>query len=309
MEPLSGVLFFPATPFDAGGNVDEQVLATHLDMGLRAGPGAVFAACGTGEFHALDAAEHEAVVRTAVTQAAGRVPVFAGVGGSVKGATAMARAAKDAGADGLLMLPPYLVQAPQRGLYAYAAAVAGATDLPLIAYHRGNSVFEPETAARIAQLPTVIGIKDGLGDLELLTHIMAAVHPGTAGNGKPFQFFNGLPTAELTMPAYRGVGVNLYSSAVFAFAPEIALAFHHALISDDRDRVDELLRGFFVPLTRLRAHVPGYAVSLVKAGIRLRGIDVGGVRPPLVDPTPDDHSELERIIAQGLALVQQAIAS
>lgn len=309
MDQLDGVLFFPVTAFDANGDVDERTLASHVEAGLRAGPGAVFAACGTGEFHALDAAEHEAVVRTAVRTTAGRVPVFAGVGGSVAEASAMARAAQRAGADGLLLLPPYLVQAPQDGLYRYAQAVEQASDLPMIAYHRGNSVYHPDTAARIARLPTVIGIKDGYGDLELLTRVMDAVHSDLSPIGKPFQFFNGLPTAELTMPAYRGAGVTLYSSAVFAFAPEIALAFNRALVDEDRARIDALLHGFYLPLARLRSRVPGYAVSLVKAGVRLRGLDVGGVRPPLVDPGPDDTAELQRILDDGLSCVQEVAAS
>lgn len=305
MQPLDGVLFFPVTPFDADGRVDADALVAHLAGGLDAGPGGIFVACGTGEVHALDAAEHEQVVRIAVREVAGRVPVFTGVGGSVSGAVAMAQAAQRAGADGLLLLPPYLVDAPQQGLYAYAETVARATELPLIAYHRGNSVYRPETAARVAALPTVVGIKDGHGDLDLLTRIMTAVRPAAADADKPFQFFNGLPTAELTMPGYRGAGVTLYSSAVFAFAPEIALGFHRALTAGDRATVEMLLDRFFVPFVELRSRVPGYAVALVKAGVRARGLDVGGVRPPLVDPSPDDLAALESILADGLAAVAE----
>jgi 5-dehydro-4-deoxyglucarate dehydratase len=94
------------------------------------------------------------------------------------------------------------------------------------------------------------------------------------------------------MPAYRGIGVELYSSAVFAFAPEIALAY---LKGDER-----LLTEFYAPLVRLRGKVPGYPVSLVKAGVRLRGLDVGAVRPPLVDVTDEHLEELEALIKAGL---------
>src|SRR5690606_23107819 len=121
--------------------------------------------------------------------------------------------------------------------------------------------------------------------------------------GADFTFFNGLPTAELTVPAYRGLGVNLYSSAAFAFAPEIALAFYRAITSGDEELVRRLLTGFYRPLVELRDQVPGYAVSLVKAGVRLRGLDVGGVRPPLVDPSPEHVTELEKIIAAGLEII------
>jgi 5-dehydro-4-deoxyglucarate dehydratase len=119
-----------------------------------------------------------------------------------------------------------------------------------------------------------------------------------------FQFFNGLPTAEMTAPAYRGIGVGLYSSAVFAFAPEIALAFHRALAQDDEAVVSTLLDEFYAPLVALRDEVPGYAVALVKAGVTFRGLDVGGVRAPLIDPTPEHVARLSKLIDHGLEVVR-----
>lgn len=305
MDLLDGVLFFPVTPFSADGGVDPGLLAEHVDHGVSAGAGGVFAACGTGEFHALDPGEHAVVVATAVQATAGRAPVFAGVGGSVATAVSMARSARDAGADGLLLLPPYLVDAPQDGLVGYVQAVTAATELPVIVYHRSNSIFQPETASRIALLDRVVGIKDGYGDLDLMTRIITAVRAELAGTSKPFQFFNGMPTAELTMPAYLGAGIRLYSSAVFCFAPEISLAFHRALTAGNTEAVDLLLSRFFVPFVTLRSRVPGYAVSLVKAGVRDRGLDVGGVRPPLIDPTDDHLVQLKQILADGLAAVAE----
>ncbi|MCP2168355.1 5-dehydro-4-deoxyglucarate dehydratase [Goodfellowiella coeruleoviolacea] len=299
---LDGVLFFPVTPFDPTGALAEDVLAEHVDRGVAAGPGGVFVACGTGEFHALEPAEFERVVRVAVNTVAGRVPVFAGAGGALPLATTYARAAARAGADGLLLLPPYLVASPPQGLTRYIAAVAGATDLPVIVYQRNNAVFTPSSAVEVARLPTVVGLKDGLGDLDLLHRIVLAVR---AEVDKPFQFFNGLPTAELTQPAYRGIGVDLYSSAVFCFAPEISLAFYRALRDGDTDLVTALLTTFYRPLVELRDRVPGYAVSLVKAGVRAGGLAVGGVRPPLVDPTEEHLAELARIVHAGRTLVEE----
>ena len=78
---LNGVLFFPVTPFDSSGEVDYRRLAEHIDRGVAAGPGGVFVACGTGEFHALGLEEFGRIVRCAVETVAGRVPVFAGAGG------------------------------------------------------------------------------------------------------------------------------------------------------------------------------------------------------------------------------------
>ncbi len=308
MIALDGVLFFPVTAFDDKLALDVAAFAAHVERGVAAGPGAVFAAGGTGEFHALAPDEHRTVVATAVQATAGRVPVFAGAGGPLPVAVEHARAAAEVGADGILLLPPYLVEAPGAGLVAYCEAVATATELPIIVYHRGNALFDPATAARLVDIPTVIGLKDGVGDLDLLTRIMAAVRAALGPSGRGFQFFNGLPTAELTAPAYAGVGVRLYSSAVFAFAPQISHAFFRALTTVDTETVGQLLDRFFVPLVTLRRQVPGYAVSLVKAAARLQGQPVGGVRPPLTDPSQEHLDELRRIIDAGLAVTDGSAA-
>ncbi|WHT21456.1 5-dehydro-4-deoxyglucarate dehydratase [Crossiella sp. CA-258035] len=297
---LDGVLFFPVTPFTGTGEVAEDVLAEHVKRGVDAGPGGVFVACGTGEFHALEPGEYERVVQVAVEATAGRVPVLAGAGGSLPLAKQFAAAAKRAGADGLLLLPPYLVGSRPEGLAEWVRQIAASTDLPVIVYQRNNAVFSPETAVEVAKLPNVVGFKDGLGDLDLMQRIVLAVR---AEVDTPFQFFNGLPTAEMTVPAYRGIGVALYSSAVFCFAPEISLAFYRAVEAGDTEKVGALLHGFYGPLVALRDKSPGYAVSLVKAAVRQRGLDCGGVRAPLTDPAPEHLAELEKIVAAGLELV------
>lgn len=302
MPELDGVLFFPVTPFHERGTVNLDALAVHLRDGLAAGPDGVFVACGTGEFHALDPDEYAEVVAAAVQLTAGQVPVYAGTGSALPLAQRYAATAEAAGADGLLLLPPYLVPAPAEGLVAYTRQVAAASALPLIVYHRGNARFDPATAAAVSQLPTVHGFKDGVGDLDLLARIVDAVRDALHGTGKRFQFFNGMPTAETTVPAYRAAGVELYSSAVFCFAPEVSLAFYRAVADGQDELVARFLREFFRPLVELREQVPGYAVSLIKAAVRLRGLDVGGVRPPLVDPSPEHLAQLKSIIDAGLTL-------
>lgn len=297
---LHGVLFFPVTPFAADGEVNAVALAEHIERGVAAGAGGVFVACGTGEFHALECGEYELAVRTAVEVTRGRVPVFAGCGGALAQARQFAAAARRAGADGLLLLPPYLVTCPPEGIADYVEQVASSTPLSVIVYQRNNAVFTPQTAVRVARLPNVVGFKDGLGNLDAMQRIVLAVR--AAIGAKPFQFFNGLPTAEMTQQAYRAIGVSLYSSAVFCFAPEIANAFYRAVENGDRARAEALLANFYVPLVELRDKVPGYAVSLVKAATRLSGIDTGTVRAPLVEAKPEHVAELERIVAAGRAL-------
>ncbi|KRE25683.1 5-dehydro-4-deoxyglucarate dehydratase [Mycobacterium sp. Soil538] len=305
MRPhFDGVLFFPVTPFTDSGAVDLDALAQHIAKGVDAGPGGVFVACGTGEFHALDDVEFGDVVRTAVEVLAGRVPVYAGAGGSIAQAKRFAVAAQQAGADGLLLLPPYLVEVPQAGLVDYTRAVAGAVDLPVIVYNRNNARFTEESAVAVARIPNVVGFKDGTGNFDQVARIVQAV---TTTVDPDFLFFNGLPTAETTQLAFRAIGVPLYSSATFAFAPDLALAFYNALESDNTELVNALLNAFFIPLVRLRDTVPGYAVSLVKAGVAMEGTPAGPVRPPLVMPTTDDLATLASIIEAGREVLAGAL--
>ncbi|AZQ33922.1 5-dehydro-4-deoxyglucarate dehydratase [Streptomyces cyaneochromogenes] len=298
----SGPLFFPVTAYASDGSVDLDTYRTHVRRGVEAGAAAVFACCGTGEFHALTPEEYEACVRAAVEAAAGRVPVVAGTGYGTALAVRYAGLAGSAGADGLLAMPPYLVVAGQEGLLRHYQEIAAATALPVIVYQRDNAVFTPRTVVELARTDGIIGLKDGLGDLDLMQRIISAVRTEAPGD---FLYFNGLPTAEQTQLAYRAIGVPLYSSAVFCFAPEIALAFHRALETGDDTTAGRLLDGFYRPFVELRAQGRGYAVALVKAGVRLRGLDVGEVRPPLHEPSEDHVKQLAQVIERGYALLEK----
>ncbi|WP_250289963.1 5-dehydro-4-deoxyglucarate dehydratase [Streptomyces atroolivaceus] len=303
LTDVAGPLFFPVTAYGPDGAVDLDVFRAHVRKGVDAGAAAVFACCGTGEFHALAPEEFGLVVRAAVEETAGAVPVVAGAGYGTALAVQYAKLAEEAGADGLLAMPPYLVVAGQEGLLAHYTALAAATSLETIVYQRDNALFTPETVVALARTPGIIGLKDGHGDLDLMQRIVSAVRTGLPG--EDFLYFNGLPTAELTGLAYRGIGVTLYSSAVFAFAPDIALAFYRALDSGDDGLVNALLDHFYRPLVELRAKGRGYAVSLVKAAVRLEGLDVGPVRAPLTEPPAAHIEELTSIITNGRALLEK----
>ncbi|MEU1593133.1 5-dehydro-4-deoxyglucarate dehydratase [Streptomyces sp. NPDC005708] len=298
----SGPLFFPVTAYGPDGSIALDVYREHVRKGVEAGAAAVFACCGTGEFHALTPEEFEACVRAAVEAVDGRVPVLAGAGYGTALAVRYARLAEEAGADGLLAMPPYLVVAGQEGLLRHYRELAAATSLPTIVYQRDNAVFTPGTVVELARTDGILGFKDGLGDLDLMQRVVSAVRTEVPGD---FLYFNGLPTAEQTQLAYRGIGITLYSSAVFCFVPEIALAFHKALGAGDDATVHRLLDGFYRPFVELRAQGRGYAVSLVKAGVRLRGLDVGEVRPPLHEPSEDHVKQLAALIDRGYELLRE----
>jgi 5-dehydro-4-deoxyglucarate dehydratase len=297
-----GVLAFPATPFTSEGVLDTATLETHVAAVAAHRPVALVPAGGAGELFSLTAGEHAEVVRATVAQAAG-VPVIAGVGGGLGASIEMARNAEKAGADGLLLLPPYLIKSEQEGLMAFVRAIAGATSLPLIVYNRDNGVLRAETLLKLAEsCPTLVGVKDGTSDLDLVLEIRRR----TLGR---LAVINGAPTAEMLAAQSFAIGVTSYSSAVFAFAPAIAKAFYEAVAAGDRARQDDFLKTFYFPCSVLRRRRAGNAVSIVKAGLKVTGRPAGPVRPPLLDLSEADCAELGRLIEAGTALAESRKAA
>jgi 5-dehydro-4-deoxyglucarate dehydratase len=303
---LQGLLSFPLTPFtDDGAEVNFEVLVEHVREQAELRPSAIFVACGTGEFTALGLDEYADVVQTAAETVARAVPVFAGVGGGPQIARSFARTATAKGADGLLLLPPYLVEATPAGLVRHIRFVAEATRLPIIVYQRANAVLDPAAAVELLDIPNVVGIKDGRGDVDAMLRLVTAVRMSGHPRAADFGFLNGLPTAELSVKAYSAIGVDSYSSAVLNFAPRIALRFYRAVRENDDDAMNALLTSFYLPLAALRDKVPGGAVTLVKAGATLHGLAMGPVRPPLLSATEDQMVALAQILWDGMTTVEK----
>jgi len=183
-------------------------------------------------------------------------------------------------------------------LAPYVEAIARATALPLVVYHRANAQFTPASLRALLGLPTVVGVKDGVGDVALMQRFVLLAREA----GREILFFNGLLTAEMSQSAYAAIGVPRYSSAAFAMAPDIATAYFRADRDGDAATRDRLLAGFYAPLVALRDETPGFAVSLIKAGLRLQGEPVGSVRPPLVDPSPEQLDRLAALLDRGREL-------
>ena len=287
-----GLLSFPVTHFDGEGQFQEEPYRAHCAWMLEHDLAGLFAAGGTGEFFSLAPAEVAQVVAAAVAEANDRLPVISGCGYGTAIATSIARDAERAGADGLLLLPPYLMNAPQAGLEAHIDAVCKATGVGVIVYNRDNGIIDDETLARLCDRnANLVGFKDGVGDIELMTRIFARM-------GDRLTYIGGLPTAETFAAPYLTMGVTTYSSAIFNFMPEWALGFYRAVRRGDQREVIGQLREFVLPYIALRNRGRGYAVSIVKAGMRIVGRDAGPVRPPLTDLTGEEQEELRALIAK-----------
>ena len=286
----SGLLSFPVTDFAADLSFDRRGYAARLEWLNGYGAAALFAAGGTGEFFSLTPGEYPAIIETAVQVCRGRTPIIAGVGYGTMLAVEMAKAAERAGADGLLVLPQYLITAEQEGLFRHVKAICDSVGIGVIVYNRDNCLFAAETVERLAEAcPNLVGYKDGAGDIERMVRVRRRL-------GDRVVYVGGLPTAEVYAEAYDAMGVTTYSSAVFNFVPELALAFYAALRAGDGGVTGQLLGDFFLPYIAIRDEGKGYAVSIVKAGARLVGRDAGPVRPPLVDLNADQSARLAALI-------------
>ena len=191
--------------------------------------------CGTtGESATLAAEEHYRVVEVCVEQARGRVPVIAGCGSNcTRSAIRNVKAAEERGADAALVVLPYYNRPNQDGLYAHFAALAEASPLPIIVYNvPGRTVTDvlPETLGRIAQLPSVVGIKDASGDLTRVT-----AHRRLCG--EDFVMLSGNDDMALGFLAMGGVGTISVTANV---APRLFAAFHDAYLSGDHDKALEI---------------------------------------------------------------------
>jgi 5-dehydro-4-deoxyglucarate dehydratase len=288
----TGLMCFPVTDFDAGNRFNRKSFAARLEWQLNYEPRCVFAAGGAGEFFSLTFQEYAAVVGDTVEVTAGRAPVIASAGYGTEMAIEFTQRAELLGADAILLLPPYLTEAPQDGLVAHVNAVCRATNLGVVVYSRANCVLNAHSIATLAAAnPNFIAVKDGHGDAEEVHRIRATV-------GDRITLINGMPTAETYAPGYFGMGVTSYSSAIFNFLPRTAMAFYASIAANDATAVAAFNHDFLVPYCEIRRRRPGYAVSIVKAGLDIIERSAGPVRSPLSDLNPAERDQLRVLIEQ-----------
>ncbi|MCP2137599.1 5-dehydro-4-deoxyglucarate dehydratase [Rhizobium sp. SLBN-94] len=285
----SGLLSFPVTHFDSEGRFAADSYRAHVEWLAGYKAPVLFAAGGTGEFFSLKPDEIPAIV-SAAKEVAGETAIVSGCGYGTEIAVDIARSVEKVGADGILLLPHYLIDAPQEGLYAHIKKVCQSVGIGVMVYNRDNSVLQADTLARLCdECPNLVGFKDGTGDIGLVRQI-------TAKMGDRLMYLGGMPTAELFAEAYLGAGFTTYSSAVFNFVPGLANEFYAALRAGERATCERILTEFFYPFMAIRNRAKGYAVSAVKAGVRLQGFNAGPVRAPLKDLTNEEIGMLDALI-------------
>lgn len=289
----AGLLSFPVTHFDAEGQFAPESYKAHVEWLSGFDAPVLFAAGGTGEFFSLRPSEIPAIV-SAAKEAVGNsgTAIVSGCGYGTEMAIEIAKSAEKAGADGILLLPHYLIDAPQQGLYEHVKRICQSIGIGVMVYNRDNAVLQADTLVRLCdECPNLVGFKDGVGDIGLVRQI-------TAKMGDRLTYLGGMPTAELFAEAYLGAGFTTYSSAVFNFVPGLAVEFYRALRAGERATCERILNEFFYPFMAIRNRQKGYAVAAIKAGVRLQGFKAGKVRSPLCDLTREEEGLLEALIGK-----------
>ncbi|MDR2405313.1 MAG: 4-hydroxy-tetrahydrodipicolinate synthase [Deltaproteobacteria bacterium] len=200
---FSGIIPAMVTPFK-NGLVDEDALRRHINYLIDGGVNAVLPCGTTGESPTLSHEEHKKVIEVTVDEVKGRVPVLAGTGSnSTLEAIGLSKDAKVAGVDGLLLVSPYYNKPTQEGLYQHFAAVAKEAPLPIILYNIpsrcGVEIF-PETIARLAKIPEIVGVKEATGDLNKMIRTIELT-------GEDFLVSSGDDALSLPLWSVGGKGV------------------------------------------------------------------------------------------------------
>jgi 4-hydroxy-tetrahydrodipicolinate synthase len=285
---FEGVLTALVTPFRDGA-VDERALHELVEIQIGAGVDGLVPCGSTGEAATLSHAEHRRVIEVVVAAARGRVAVLAGTGSnSTREAIALTRHAKEAGADGALLISPYYVKPTRDGVIQHFAAIARETAFPLVVYNipgRTASNILPDTLARLAEIEQVVGVKESCGDLHQVAQVVAATPDD-------FVVLSGDDWATLPILALGGEGViSVCSNVAPGDVVELVRAFRAGDLARSRDSYYRLLPLFDALFCETNP-IP------VKAALSLRGLILDELRLPLTPITAPNRERLQVVLKE-----------
>jgi len=280
---LEGSMTALITPF-RDGKVDAKAFQEFCAWQIAEGTDALVPVGTTGESATLDYDEHKRVIELCIEVAKGKVPVIAGTGSNATSeAIELTLHAQKAGADAVLQVVPYYVKPTQEGMYQHFKAIHDATDVPIVLYNVPGRVgvdMSAETAARLAKLPRVVGIKDATADLTrpARTRILA---------GEDFIQLSG---EDATIIPFLGNGGHGCISVTSNVAPRLLAELHDSWRAGDikrarqiNDRLMPLHTALFVETSPAPAK---YAASLL-------GLCTADCRLPMVPVTPETAAKIK----------------
>jgi 4-hydroxy-tetrahydrodipicolinate synthase len=277
------------TPFDAAGELDRVALERLCHRQIEEGAAALVVCGTTGEAPTLSRAEHDTIVRIAVSASQGRIPVIAGAGSnSTSQAIELAKDAEKAGAHAVLSVVPYYNKPTQAGMYAHFRAIAEAIGIPIILHDvpaRTVCGLADDTIARLAEMPQCIGLEDATGDLARPLRLRALI-------GSEFRLLSG---ADATALAFFAQGGDGCISVAATAAPRLCRAMYAAWKQGEIARAQELA----AVIARLAAALSRESdPAPLKYALSLMNLVAPQVRLPLVQLQRETRAEIERGLAQ-----------
>ena len=294
LQGLRGSIVALITPFHADGSVNFQKLRELTDWHIANGTDGILALGTTGESSTMTHEEDDAVLRTVIEAAAGRVPVIAGTGSNCT-ETMLEKSlrAEAMGADGLLLITPYYNKANTEGMVRHFTAVADAVHIPCILYNvpgRTSCSISPEVVERLAAHPNIAGIKEASGDLSYAMKIAHCVGPD-------FALWSGNDDITLPLMAIGGSGViSVWANIMPQTCHDMVMDFlegrqERALAA--AVRYLNLVNGLFMEVNPIP----------VKTALNLMGWDVGPFRLPLYEMSAEHQAALRRLLEEADLLV------
>ncbi|GAB1805977.1 4-hydroxy-tetrahydrodipicolinate synthase [Priestia megaterium] len=281
------VLTAMVTPFDQNGEIDFNATKTLVEHLITNGTDGLVVAGTTGESPTLTTEEKIELFKCVVEAAAGRVHVIAGTGSNnTQASMSLTKLAEETGVDGIMLVAPYYNKPSQEGLYQHFKTIAESTSLPVMLYNiPGRSIvnISVETVVRLSEIPNVVSIKEASGNLDAMAEIISKTP-------SDFTLYSGDDGLTIPVLAIGGAGVISVASHIIGNdMQEMINAFKNGDVQKAAATHRNLL-----PIMRALFIAP--SPSPVKAALNLNGIQVGGVRLPMVPLSNKEQSALEKVL-------------
>jgi 4-hydroxy-tetrahydrodipicolinate synthase len=288
---LHGIIPPLVTPMNADESLDLPGLRKHIDFLLGRGVDGIFVLGTTGEFYALDEAEKQQVTAAAVEHCRGRSPVFVGTGAeTTREAVRLTKMAEREGANGVSVITPYFIKPTQAELIDHFRRVAESTALPVVLYNNpatcGGVSIEPDTVAKLAEVPNIVGIKDSSGDLQNTIELVRRTPQNK------FAVLNGRDTLILAALLFGAKGAI---PATCNIAPDLCVGMYRSFANGDL----EAARQYQDRLAPVRmALTLSTGNGAVKEAMALLGRPAGPSRSPISPLSAEKRQKLQDILTR-----------
>jgi len=279
------------TPFTSEGKFNEPVFRQMINYLIEEGVHGIFPLGTTGEFYAFSNEEAKHILKVAVDEASGRVPVYAGANHiTTRGVIELVRIAEEAGADAVSVLTPMFISQSQDELYEHYARIAESTELPVIIYNnkpKTNVTLEPATIAKLALIDNIVGVKDSTGDFTNTEEYIRLTR-----DNDNFSVLLGRDTLIYAGLCYGATGAIASCANI---APRITVDIYEKFMAGDLKGALEAQ--FMLAPLRIASNM-GTFPAVIKEGLRMRGFDVGKCLEPIAELTPDQKEKLRQVLVE-----------